>query len=299
MKLKLRHLDVFNALFDAGSVSRAAQRLNLSQPAVSLALSDMERELGFQLFHRDRGFFPPTNEALLLYDEVQKSMTAFSRVEKRAEEIRSGEMGAIRIGTNGTLIYNFLPDIIANFQKDYPGVHFEIRIQTSRQLSSWVASRQIDIGFIDAPVPVVGLNAEVFAIKCVCIMPENDPLSQRDFISPEDLRGRSIVAITGDHAVDRQVQKIMSDAGVTLEYKVSSTFFAVARRFVSAGNYLAVIDPFNGRAENNDGVVARPFMPPVFHELEMITSRDQKPDKVQTRFISLVREYLAQYAEKV
>ncbi|NDA08811.1 MAG: LysR family transcriptional regulator, partial [Alphaproteobacteria bacterium] len=48
--MKMRHFEVFDALFDAGSVSRAAQRLNISQPAVSLALANMEKELGFQLF---------------------------------------------------------------------------------------------------------------------------------------------------------------------------------------------------------------------------------------------------------
>ena len=52
MMLKMRHLQVFNALLDAGSVSRAAQRLNLTQPAVSIALSNFEAELGFRLFHR-------------------------------------------------------------------------------------------------------------------------------------------------------------------------------------------------------------------------------------------------------
>jgi len=90
MHIKLRHLEVFNALFEAGSVSRAAERLNLSQPAVSIALSNLEDQTGFRLFHRDRGFFAPTNEALLLRDEVQQGITALARVDKRAEEIRSG-----------------------------------------------------------------------------------------------------------------------------------------------------------------------------------------------------------------
>ena len=60
MPLKIRHLEVFDALVEAGSVSRAADRLNLTQPAVSIALSKLEADLGFRLFHRERGYFAPT-----------------------------------------------------------------------------------------------------------------------------------------------------------------------------------------------------------------------------------------------
>ena len=56
MRIKVRHLEVFNTVFEAGSVSRAAERLNLTQPAVSIALKNMEEVLGFLLFHRERGF---------------------------------------------------------------------------------------------------------------------------------------------------------------------------------------------------------------------------------------------------
>ena len=134
----------------------AAERLNLSQPAVSIALGNLEAELGFRLFHRDRGFFAPTNEALLLHDEVQQGITALARVDQRAKEIRSGATGAISIATNGAMSYNFLPQVIADFQRDFPETHVELRVHSSRRIAAWVGSRQTDIGLIDAPVPVAG-----------------------------------------------------------------------------------------------------------------------------------------------
>ena len=128
------------------------------------------------MFHRERGFFAPTNEALMLYEEVQKSMDALSRLNERADGIRSGKAGAIRIGTNVTLAFHFLPRLIYEFQREYPDVYIDIKLQASRQISSWVASRQIDIGLIDTPVPVADLNAHIYALKCVCIMHADDPL---------------------------------------------------------------------------------------------------------------------------
>ena len=89
MHIKLRHLEVVNALFEAGSVARAAERLNLSQPAVSIALCNLEDQTGFRLFHRDRGFFAPTNEALLLRDEVQQGMDVGVSGDLLAIDIRT------------------------------------------------------------------------------------------------------------------------------------------------------------------------------------------------------------------
>ena len=295
MRIKLRHLEVFIALFEAGSVSRAAERLNLSQPAVSIALGNLEAELGFRLFHRDRGFFAPTNEALLLSDEVQQGITALGRVEQRATEILSGATGAITIATNGAMSYNFLPGVIARFQQDYPETYAELRVHSSRRIASWVGSRQIDIGLIDAPVPVAGLESQLFSMECVCIMREDDPLTRRKTVTPDDLRGRPVIAVTGDHSVDRQLQELMSRAGVPLRHNASSYFYAIARNLVAAGNYVSVIDPVNGKAPLNDGVVWRRFEPQIIHEMAMITSRGQPLGIAASKFQDRIRENLSRY----
>lgn len=295
MRLKLRHLEVFGALFDAGSVSRAAQRLNLSQPAVSVALGNLEAELGFRLFHRDRGFFAPTNEAILLHDEVQQGVTALARIEQRAGEIRTGTTGGISIATNGAMSFNFLPGIIASFQRDYPGTHVEMRVHSSRRIASWVGSRQIDIGLIDAPVPVAGLDSSLFRMECVCIMRDNDPLALLDSVGPADLKGRAVTAITGDHGVDRQLADVMSQAEAPLVHTASSYFFAIARNLVAAGNSVALIDPINGKAPVSDGVTWRPFAPAIYHDLAMITPRGQPPGIAAARFLQRIRDQLGAY----
>ncbi|WP_306113600.1 MULTISPECIES: LysR family transcriptional regulator [unclassified Roseovarius] len=296
MRLKLRHLEVFNALFDAGSVSRAAQRLNLSQPAVSVALGKLEEELGFRLFHRDRGFFAPTNEAILLYEEVQQGITALARIEQRADEIRSGATAGISIATNGAMSYNFLPRVIADFQRDYPGTHVELRVHSSRRIASWVGSRQIDIGLIDAPVPVAGLDTRLVSMECVCIMREDDPLSAREVITPQDLANRPVIAITGDHSIDRQLARIMSHAETPLIHNASSYFYAIARNLVAADNGVSIIDPVNGTAALGDGVTWRPFKPVVVHELAMITNRGQPAGIAAALFQARISEQLVPYA---
>lgn len=293
--MKTRHLEVFDALIEAGSVSRAAERLNLTQPAVSIALGKLESDLGFKLFHREKGFFAPTKEALQLSNEVSQGLLAFSRIEQRAEEIRTGSTGSISIATNGTLAVNFLPKIIVEFQRRNPGIKIDIIMHSSRRIASWVSGRQIDIGFIDTPVPVAGLDARLFQLECVCIMHEDDPLATKKVITPADLEGRSVVHITGDHMVDRQLDALASKAGVDIRRNVSTYYFAIVRNVVALGKDVAIIDPINGKANLSDGVIWRAFRPAVYHETAMITSGTQMLSLPGRKFIELLLEHLEKF----
>ena len=292
MQIKQRHLEVFDAIIAAGSISRAATQLNLSQPAVSIALANFEELIGFKLFQRDRGFFAPTREALLLQDEIAQGLLALSRVSQRISEIRAGSAGSVRIATNGAMAIHFLPPLIAAYQRDHSDVNIDILVRSSRQIANWVSSRQIDIGLIDTPVPVAGLNATLFNLECVCVMHEDDPLAVKRLISPTDLAGRSIVAITGQHMVDRQLDALLTAAGVIVERHISSYFFAIARNIIAVGNELAIIDPTNGKANLHDGVTWRPFAPRVNHEMAIITPSDQPLGQAASGLYDLITQSL-------
>ena len=275
MQVKQRHLEVFEAIMAAGSISRAATQLNISQPAVSIALANLEDLCGFKLFKRDRGFFAPTREALLLHDDMTQGLLALTRVSQRVSEIRAGSTGSIRIATNGAMAVHFLPPLIAAYHRDHSDVSIDIMVRSSRQVADWVSHRQIDIGLIDTPVPVAGLHAELFNLECVCVMHQDDPLAAKQVITPADLAGRSVVAITGQHMVDRQLDTLLAGSNVTVERHLSSYFFAIARNIIAAGTALAIIDPTNGMANVTDGVIWRRFQPCITHELAIITPAGQ------------------------
>jgi DNA-binding transcriptional LysR family regulator len=295
MTLKLRHLEVFNALIEAGSVSRAAKRLNLTQPAVSIALSNFEEELGFRLFHRDRGFFTPTTEALLLHEEVEHGLRAMSRVEQRAEGILSGQTGRVSIATNGVLAFNFLPALIAEFQREHPDISVEIRVHSSRQVATWAAGHQIDIGLIDLPVPMAGLDAEIFEFECVCAMHRDDPLAALDVVHPQSLAGRSVIGITGDHLIDRQLDTLLAETDTAIIRNASAYYFAIARNLVAAGGYVAILDPINGKIELNDNVVWRPFAPRIENHLAVITAKGQSIGQAARDVQTRIREGLQRH----
>ena len=292
MHITLRHLKVFHALVEAGSVSRAAELLNLTQPAVSIALSKFEQELGFRLFHRSKGYFAPTSEALLLHRETEQSLLAIERVQDRAQEIRAGGVGAVSIASNGACAINLLPWVISEFQQDHPGVSVDLKVRSSRKIASWVSGRQIDIGLIDAPNPIPGLNCEIIRTPCVCILQRTDPLSQQSCITPKDLAGRSVISITGEHSIDRQLDRLCAEHGVTIERRVSSSYFAIARNLVRAGAGIAIVDTVNGTTDLGDGVIWRPLEPKIYYELALIMVSEETLPEAAKAFLTKLRTLL-------
>ena len=297
MRVKRRHLEVFHALMEAGSVSRAAERLNLTQPAVSLALSAFEKELGFPLFHRTKGYFAPTGEAQALHAETEVGLLALTRIERRAAEISSGRVGSISIASNGAVAINLLPWLIADFQKHYPQIYVDLKIRSSRQIAMFASGRQVDFGLIDAPVPVAGLNSTIFKLPCVCVFQKGDPLGKETVIRPEMLAGRSVIAITGDHTVDKEVDSLVAEAGIRIERRVSCSYFAIARNLVRAGAGIALIDAMNGTRNLEDGTDWRPFEPRIHFELALITPSDQPMEAAASTFYLALVKYLSACAE--
>lgn len=292
MHLKNRQLHMFSVLMEAGSISRAAEQLNLTQPAVSIGLSNLESEIGFRLFNRSKGYFEPTSDALLLSNEVEQSLLAMSRVERRALEIRTGATGSVAIASNGAAAINLLPTLIADFHQQHPGIHVDLKIRSSRQIAAWVSGNQVDIGLIDAPVPVAGVRSTIYRMPCVCIMQSGDPLLQYDVIRPRMLTSRSVVAITGDHSIDQQLDGLCSRNNVNIDRRVSSYYFAIARNMVSAGAGLALIDPINGKAQLGDNVQWRYFEPSIYYELALITPREPLQNQAAERLQAALDERL-------
>ncbi|WP_455373775.1 LysR family transcriptional regulator [Limibacillus halophilus] len=289
MPLKRRHLEVFDALMQAGSVSDAAARLNVTQPAVSVALSELEKLVGFRLFERTKGYFAPTRDAQLLFEEARQGLLAMSRIDRLAGDIRDGKLGSISIGSNGAAAINLLPRLIADYQHEKPGIRIDLEVRTSRQCAALVSSRQIDIGLIDAPAPVAGLDVEIFPLPCVCVMRKDDPLADLPVVGPKNLAGRPVVAITGDHRIDRELDGLLADADTAVERRVSCSYFAIARNLVRNGAGVALVDYINGCMDLGDGVVWRRFEPRINFELAMITAKELTPTPYVDELLARLR----------
>ena len=119
--MRLRHIEVFNAVMQTGSVSAAARLINVTQPAVSRTLQHAELQLGFALFERARGRLTPTNEAMALFPHVEKLYEQLDEVQRLAAGLRHGAVtDRLQVLTVFALSREVLPHAVAGFLQALP-----------------------------------------------------------------------------------------------------------------------------------------------------------------------------------
>lgn len=133
--MRLRHIEVFYAVYSSGSVTRAAEILNVSQPSLSKVLAHAEQQLGYQLFERARGKLIPTPEAEQLFVLVSDVNDSVGRLRRAAEHLRLVEKGSIRIAATPAFGIDFLPWSIASYHEEHSDLIFSIETLPHEELA--------------------------------------------------------------------------------------------------------------------------------------------------------------------
>jgi LysR family cyn operon transcriptional activator len=149
--VELRHLRYFIGVADAGGVSRAAARLNISQPALSRQIRDLETELGVSLFERRGGRLVLTAEGGDLLDRGRDLLTGATSFRERAQALRGGDAGIVRVGVAPLTLESLLPPFLVRFQRRHPGV--EVRLIEDSPSRLWT---RLERGELDLAVSFPG-----------------------------------------------------------------------------------------------------------------------------------------------
>ncbi|AFJ46456.1 DNA-binding transcriptional regulator YeiE [Shimwellia blattae] len=147
MHITLRQLEVFTEVLKGGSTTQASQALSLSQSAVSAALSDLEGQLGVQLFDRVGKRLVVNEHGRLLYPRAVALLEQGNEIEKMFRE----DNGAIRVYASSTIGNYILPAVIARYRSDFPGLPIELSVGNSMDVINAVADFRVDIGLIEGP----------------------------------------------------------------------------------------------------------------------------------------------------
>jgi DNA-binding transcriptional LysR family regulator len=150
--LKLDHLQTFHDVVELGSFSAAAERLNLTQPAVSLQVRQLERQLGVQLIERIAKRATPTAAGLALLDHIRRIETAVDDAVEAMAEHATGTTGRVRLGTGATACIYLLPPTLRALRAKYPGLGIVVSTGNSQATIKAVEDNAIDVALVTGPV---------------------------------------------------------------------------------------------------------------------------------------------------
>ncbi|MGN0822513.1 MAG: LysR family transcriptional regulator, partial [Candidatus Gallimonas sp.] len=144
---------VFYTVAKCGSLTKAAEELYISQPAVSQAIKQLETQLGTSLFNRThKGMELSAQGGALIFEEVERALGLLNGVEDKLSELRHSATGTLRIGASETIFQYCLADKIVDFHKQYPQVRFELISDVSPKTIEQLKTDRCDIGFLNLPI---------------------------------------------------------------------------------------------------------------------------------------------------
>jgi hypothetical protein len=160
--LSHKQLTVFTAIAEHGSITKASESLNLTQPALSSALSSLESELGVRLFDRIDRKIVLNHNGELLYPKVMQLLEDTAKIQNFFNHEQT-LTGSIHIAASNTIGNYILPPLMASFKEKHPDTQLALSIGNSERVIESVVGHQADIGFIEAPCLNNQINSFAFA----------------------------------------------------------------------------------------------------------------------------------------
>lgn len=301
--LSIRQLQTFREIMRSGSVSAASRVLGRSQPSVSTMLANLETELGFELFERSKGRLVPRPEAHFFFEETNEILDRINRSAQTMREIGDLDRGQLKIASLPGASFFLLPQIVADFVKDRPGVNVSIMTRTSIKIREWIASQQYDIGIVEMPEHHELINVHPIRLECVCALRKDDPLAAKSVITPEDLDNAPMAALFKDHQTTRNAEQVFAEAGKRFRVRFETSVFFSALTLVEQGGAYALIDQINAASyQLNRGetgmLTFRPFRPRLPYDIAVLTPAHRPQSLLTAAFCDRIEGDVMRFVER-
>ncbi|WP_210395544.1 LysR substrate-binding domain-containing protein [Motiliproteus sediminis] len=296
-RISFRQVEAFRAVMIAGTTTGAAEILYVSQPAVSRLLSDFEQSVGVQLFERQKKRLVPTPEAMILFEEVEKSFVGIEKLARTAEELKVFHRGTLRIVCMPALAQDFLPQVVSEFMARHDGVAVTLQVRSSQQVADWIANQHFDIGIsaIKVSDPAIEVR-ELASSALLCALPPGHRLATKAVIVPADLEGEQFVSLGTEQSVRYQVDEVFEKAGVQRKLLFDTQVSHVACAYVLAGGGVSLVDPATAINYAARGLVVKPFEPMIPFNYNILYPVTRSQSQLGKEFIALLRQRLQQLA---
>lgn len=288
--MNLRQIEAFKAVLETGTVTQAAVRLSISQPAVSKLLHLFERNAAMELFTRDRGRLVPTPEAHLLYEEVERVFQSADRIRQAAEDIRSLKRGKLSVGVMPGLSVGFAQEVIARMQQTHPDFRTVLHARESPQLLHQMAMRQIEVLYSTHVIDMPELRTQPLCrLPLVCILPRGHVLAAKPVICCEDLQDARFASFHHDSSLRQRIDQVFEDAKVSRNLAFEAPTAPSLCAFVARGLGISIVSPLYIGAFR-PALVVRPFSPSILFELRMATPKSRPLSRLGKAFAEQSRK---------
>lgn len=294
----LKSLECFRTIINAGSVTAAAKRLNLTQPAVSRLLGLLESRMGGELFNRRNGRLIPTDEALMLYKEVDVALLSIERVSELAKNLYNADFGELTIVAPPSFAEGILSDVISRFLTQHPNLRIRLDSQSVEKARDMVALRAVDCGFMKLPVDFPGITCTPMTrSSTVCALSARHHLSKKATVNVRDLRDEPLILLGKGRVSRLQLDQVFREAAVKMNVRVETHTVGAACAIARHGIGVAIVNEMLALQYVDPDLVLRTFSPRIEHEYAFMTSTETPMTRVTRRFFEHCLDYFNNFQQ--
>ena len=292
-RLTHRQIEAFRAVYQTGGMTAAGNLMNITQPAVSRLIRDLEAETGLSLFVREGVSIAPTPDATALYQEVQRSFHGLDQVALFASDLKRNRSGRLNIAASLAPSFFAIPDAMAAFRRDWPDVTVSLDSVPSPEVADLVTAHKADLGLAVLSPQTDGIETMPLPkLHVVAVMPAGHPLARKKVIGPKDMDGEPVLMVSEYSLMQQRILKSFEAAGVTPNVIFDSSYSGSICGLVAKGGGVSVLDPVTARAYAGEGLAIRRFEPKVPYELRLFRATNRPASAHARAFAEVLRETL-------
>lgn len=291
--MNFKQLEAFQAIMATGSTIAAAQRLGLSQSAVSRLLAQLEEDLGLALFVRQKGRLVPTREADALVQDAQSLVESVQCFRRHSEQLRIGgfKRRLLKVALPATLATGLMPQLTNRFMQAHPDVVLEVLTGSYRDNERAILSRDADLALVRVPTEIPGLHATAtLESDAVCIMPRGHPLERRRSLTVADLQDHPLVLLGRQRMVRHEVDMAFRQARVQPRVAAEVHSVAMACSLVAQGIGVSIVNALLAQYCRELAFTMRPLTPRISYQLGVATLENTSPPPFAATFERLLVE---------
>jgi LysR family hydrogen peroxide-inducible transcriptional activator len=259
----LRQLRYLIAVSEQAHFGRAAARLGISQPSLSLQIGNLEEVLGLRLVERGRGPVTLTPAGREVLARARRVRDEVQGIVDLAATMGVGLVGTLRLGTTPTIGPYLLPRVVARLHADFPELRLYVRESAPRPLRDALLAGEHDLILTQLPEPGADLVAHrLFREPLTLAVPQDHPLAALEQLEPGQIAGLSILGLSPAYALHDQIAALCRDHGAELVRDYEGTSLDALRAMVGMGMGAAFLPRLYVASElapRDEGVVAIPF----------------------------------------
>ena len=289
-ELDMHRLMVFYTVVNEGTLSKAGDRLFMSQPAISAHIKALEQQLGMALFYRVGRRSVVNKAGDLLYKMTEKLFSVAEELKAEMENLKGVSGGRVNLGVSVGWQY-YVPKVLDQFKRSYPGVELFMEIANSDRIEKLILDRTLDIGFVGRDTSRPELASKHLADdELVPICNISHPFAARTSINISELREEALIVRETDSATRRLTNQLLQAHNLAQNISMELGSYEAIKSAVMAGHGIGIVSRQALDAELRAGLLVAVDIPQLrsYMGLHLIYHKQKKMTGTQLAFIEMV-----------